>query len=679
MKRYMPVLLVICLVILSLVSCKPNKKGARQRTFLETANMDPAIRPGDNFYLYVNNTWIKNTPIPATEIELGSFLDLRDQNEARMHRLLEEVARGSRAVGSTAQLAGDFYASGMDSAAIEKRGYDPVKPCLQQIDTIRNAKGIMAFASGQQLENNRLLFGQSIGADEKNSHRNIASYEQSGLGLPDRDYYFKTDPATRAIVLAYQRYIQQLFILTGDDPATATSKMRTVYALEKQLAASHRTREELRDPQSNYHKLTVAQLDKTMPLIHWSVFLAKAGIRMDTINVRQPAYYAKLDELLGKVPAETWKNYLRFHMLDHFADALSSDFANATFAYYGRALNGQQQIAPRWQRMVQGTDQHLGDALGQLYVKAYFTQAAKKRVLEMVNNLQTAFEARISQLDWMSAGTKIKAKEKLRAFLKNIGYPDRWRDYKQVTIKRDRYFENRLSCDQNDYRFQLSKIGKPVDRTEWQMTPPTIDARYNRSFNEIAFPAGILQYPFFDAQADDAVNYGGIGMVIGHEMTHGFDDQGSQYDQDGNLENWWKDTDRAKFKAKAGQLIRQYNHFIILDTLYINGRLTQGENIADLGGIAIAYDAFKKTRQGRGNQKIDGFTPDQRFFISFAQIWRWKMKAAAGRLHLTTDVHAPAMIRVNGTLMNFSPFYQAFDVRPGDHLFRPAGERIKIW
>lgn len=679
MKRYMRVFLVICLMMLSLVSCKQNKKAAQQRTFLETANMDPAIKPGDNFYLYVNNAWIKNTPIPATETELGSFLDLRKQNQARMHHLLEEAAKGSRVVGSTEQLAGDFYASGMDSSAIEKRGYDPVKPSLQQIGTIRNAKGIMAFVSGQQLENNMMLFGQSISADEKNSHRNIVNYEQSGLGLPDRDYYFKTDPATQAIVLAYQRYIQQLFILTGDDLTTAIRKMRTVYALEKQLADSHRTREELRDPQSNYHKLTVAQLDKTMPLIHWSVFLAKAGVQTDTINVRQPAYYAKLDELLGKVPIETWKNYLCFHLLDHFADALSSGFVNEAFAYYGRVLNGQQQIAPRWQRMVQGTDQHLGDALGQLYVKDYFTRAAKKRMLEMVNNLQTAFEARISQLDWMSGGTKIRAKEKLRAFLKKIGYPDKWRDYKQVTIKRDRYFENRLACDQNDYSFQLSKIGKPVDRTEWQMTPPTIDARYNRSFNEIAFPAGILQYPFFDTQADDAINYGGIGMVIGHEMTHGFDDQGSQYDQDGNLENWWKETDRAKFKTKAEQLIRQYNHFTILDTLYINGRLTQGENIADLGGIAIAYDAFKKTRQGRGNQKIDGFTPDQRFFISFAQIWRWKMKAAAQRLHITTDVHAPAMIRVNGTLMNFSPFYQAFDVLPGDHLFRPIGERIKIW
>jgi putative endopeptidase len=679
MKNYVNVLSAGCLLLTALVSCKDNGNTGKQKQFLETANMDSSVKPGDNFFLYVNGGWIKKAQIPPTETQLGSFLELYNRTKANLHSILDEVSKPGQAAGSIEQKVGDFYASGMDSATIEKRGYDPVKPTLQQIDAIKDAKGVMQFVAAQQLEGDGLLLGQAIGADEKNSSINIASYYQSGLGLPDRDYYFKTDPATQAIVKAYQQYMQKLFVLTGDDSVTAAKKTAAVYALEKQLAGSHRTNEDLRDPQSNYHKMAVADLDKTMPVFGWASLLPAVGIKTDSVNVGQPAYYAKVNELLQSVPVDTWKTYLRFHVLNGAANALSSDFVNARFEYSGKALNGQQQIKPRWERMVSNTDGNLGEALGQLYVKKYFTEDAKKRMEELVANLQKAFEARINKLDWMTDSTKQKAKEKLHAFLKKIGYPDKWRDYSKVTIDRGKYFENLVSCSKNEYQYQLAKVGKPVDRTEWGMTPPTINAYYNPTFNEIVFPAGILQYPFFDAAADDAVNYGGIGMVIGHEMTHGFDDQGAQYDKDGNMKNWWAKEDSIKFRAKAQQVINLYNGFTILDTVHIKGRLTTGENMADIGGIAIAYDAFKMTKQGQGQEKIDGFTPDQRFFLSFAQIWRSKIKEETQRFYATVDPHSPPIYRVNGPLMNFTPFYEAFGIKQGDKMYKPENERIKIW
>jgi len=679
MNKYANVLSAGCMLLTTLVSCKENAGAKMENTFLEASNMDFTVRPADNFFLHVNGSWLKKTQIPPTETELGSFPELGIRTQDHLQSILEDISKGGQPAGSLEQKVGDFYASGMDSATIEELGYSPVKPYLLQIDAIKDPKGIMQFVASQQREGNSLLLGQSIGADEKNSRMNIVSYYQAGLGLPDRDYYFKTDPATQTIVRAYQEYIQRLFVLIGNDPTPAAQKMETVYTLEKQLAESHRTKKDMRDPQSNYHKVTVAGLDKAMPVIGWPALLTAIGVETDSVNLGQPAYYTKLDQLLTTVPVDAWKTYLYFHILDNAANALSSNFVDARFNYYDKALNGQQQIKPRKDRMVSNTDCYLGDALGQLYVKKYFTGEAKKRMLELVNNLQTAFSARIDRLDWMTVNTKDAAKKKLHAFLKKVGYPDKWRDYSKVDIERNKYFDNLVSCNKNNYQFQLSKVGRPVDRSEWSMTPPTIDARYNPTFNEISFAAGILQYPFFDAAADDAINYGGIGMVIGHEITHGFDDKGAQYDKDGNMSNWWDEEDSIKFKARSQQLIDLYNGFTILDTLHVNGQLTIGENIADFGGIAIAYDAFKMTRQGQGNEKIDGYTPDQRFFISFAQIWRWKIKEETQRLRAAVDPHSPPIYRVNGPLMNFTPFYDAFDVKPGDKMYTAEDLRIKIW
>ncbi len=665
------------MLMLAVFSCKQETTTTQQK-FIETSQLDSSIKPGDNFFLFVNGKWLQKAEIPPTESSIGSFLDIYNRTKNHIKTILDSVSKGGFTAGSIEQKVGDFYASGLDSATIEKRGYDPVKPYLQKIDGLTSSKDIMQFVAEQQVLNNNMLFSMGVGADEKNSSMNIAIFYQGGLGLPDRDYYFKTDASTQDVVKAYKTYIQKLFALSGTDSATAAKNAETIFAFEKQMAGSHRTNVELRDPQSNYHKLAVTELDKQQPVFAWTTLLNNLSIKTDSVNVGQPGFYAKVNELLKTAPLDTWKTYLRFHVLSESANALSSPFVDAAFDY-SKVLSGQQKQKPRWERIYRRTDANLGEALGQLYVKKYFTAEAKSRMLELVNNLQTAFDARIGKLDWMSDSTKAKAKEKLHAFIKKIGYPDKWRDYSKVTIDKGTYFENLVSAAKNEYEYNRAKIGKPVDKTEWGMTPPTINAYYNPVFNEIVFPAGILQAPFFDLTADDAMNYGAIGMAIGHEMTHGFDDQGAQYDKDGNLKNWWSKEDYSKFQAKSKQVIDLYNSFTILDTVHINGALTTGENMADIGGIAIAYDAFKLTKQGQDTVRIDGLTPDQRFFISLGLVWREKVKPETERLGINTDPHSPGMWRVNGPLMNFEPFYKAFNVQQGDKMYVADDKRIKIW
>ena len=671
-------LLLPAVILVTMGLSAYGQQTQKRQAFIEKANFDSSVKPGDNFYLYVNGKWIKNTPIPPTETRIGSFLDVYNVTKEHVKGILVDVSKGGAPVGSIEQKVGDFYAAGMDSATIEKRGYDPIKPTLQEIDGISDVKGIVAFIAKQQTKNNDILYAPYVGSDDKNSSINILGFYQSGLGLPDRDYYFKTDAATLKIQAAYKKRLRKLFVLTGSDTITAAKNADAIYELEKQIASSHRTNVELRDPQSNYNKLAVADLQKQMPVFDWVTVLNTLGAKVDSVNVNQPAFYTKVNELLQSTPVETWKVYLKAAIIKGASSALSSDFVNTSFEYQ-KALSGQQKIKPRWERMYRSTDANLGEALGQLYVKQYFTEDAKLRMKELVNNLSIAFEARINKVDWMSDSTKAKAKDKLHAFLKKIGYPEKWKDYSSVTINRGTYFENLQACSQFEFNRSINKVGKPVDKTEWDMTPPTINAYYNPSFNEIVFPAGILQFPFFDPNADDAINYGGIGLVIGHEMTHGFDDQGAQYDKDGNLSNWWSTNDSAQFVARSKKVIEQYNGFTVLDTLHVNGALTTGENMADNGGLAIAYDAFKMTKQGKSNVKIDGFTPDQRFFISFAQVWRAKQKDESLRQLVLTNPHSPENWRVLGPLSNFTPFYKAFNVKPGDKMYKPESERIKIW
>lgn len=665
-------------LLLLLLSGSGCKEKSTTQQFLQTANIDTSVKPSDNFYLYVNGSWIKHAEIPSTETEVGSFTDLDKRTRENIKSILEDAAANGHQKGGIERLVGDFYASGLDSATIEKRGYDPVKPYLDQIAAVKDVAGILDFEAVCEHDGMESFMPAGVGPDDKNSSKNTIGFYQGGLGMPDRDYYFKKDPETQKVVAGYKKLLTDLFVLTGTDSSTAVKDMLTVYGIEEQLAGSHKTNVEVRDPQANYHRFAVTVLDQQQPLIHWPVYLKNLGIATDSVNVGQPEYYNKLNGLLNSVPVESWKLYVKAHVLQNVANKLSTPFYSASFAYV-KVLTGIQHPKPRWERVYHNTDNSLGEALGQLYVKKFFTEDAKKRMLDLVNNLQKSFENRISHLDWMSDSTKQVAKNKLYAFLKKIGYPDKWKDYSKVAVARDKYFENCVSAARNEHAFQIGQIDKPVDKALWQMTPPTINAYYNPTLNEIVFPAGILQFPFFDPNADDAINYGGIGMVIGHEMTHGFDDQGSQYDKDGNMKDWWTAQDKQKFQAKVKQVIDQYNSFVVLDSVHVNGALTTGENIADIGGIAIAWDAFRMTKQGQDSAKIDGFTPAQRFFMSFAQIWRSKHKDETVRQRINTDPHSPDMWRVLGPLMNFTPFYETFHVQPGDKMYKPENERIKIW
>lgn len=668
---------------LSIVACKEGAKTSEatgQRTsFLSAAAMDSSVKPGDNFWMYANGGWYKTAEIPGTESGVGAFLDLRNRTRENLKTILDEISSKEHKAGTPEQQVGDLFASGMDTVAIDKRGYEPIKPTLDKINSLATPADVLNFVAEQQTEQTPLLFIPYIAADDKNSAAYLLNLIQGGLGLPDRDYYFKTDAATAETVAAYQTFIKKLLLLTGDDSAKAAATVNTVYELEKQLASAQNTNVELRNPEANYNKMAVTDAAKKFPRLNLPALLSIMKTKVDSINIGQPKYFKKLDELVASLPLDTWKQYLRVHVLENAASVLSSDFEKADFDYHGTALGGQTAQKPRWQNMIATTDNLLGDALGQLYVKKYFTEEAKKRMMELVENLGKAFETRIGNLAWMSDSTKKVAVAKLHTFIKKIGYADKWKDYSAVKIDRSKYFENIVALSKNAYDYEINKLGKPVDRTEWGMTPSTINAYYNPGFNEIVFPAGILQFPFFDPNADDAINYGGIGMVIGHEMTHGFDDQGAQYDKDGNLKNWWSKEDLAKFTERGNNLVKLYNSFTVLDSLHLNGALTQGENTADFGGVAIAYDAFKLTKQGQDTAKIDGFTPDQRFFLSLAQIWRSKMTDAALRQQVNTNPHSPGMFRVNGPLMNFEPFYKAFNVKEGDKMYIPDSSRVKIW
>ncbi|WP_425639012.1 M13 family metallopeptidase [Algoriphagus yeomjeoni] len=671
--------LLFVLLILS-ISCSPEgetNESKTARNFVEVSEIDTSIKPGDNFFMYVNGIWYDTAKIADDQSGVGSYSFLNIPQKKLLENILEEISRAENPAGSIEQKVGDFYASGMDTEAINSRGFEPIKPILEEIESISDLPSLLSFVTDEIKSNSESIIGLGISPDAENSSINIAHFSQTGLGLPDRDYYFKSDSSTLAIQQAYLDYLATLFQLTGTDESTALKNARSVYAIEKKLAESHKTRIERRVVKENYHKMAVSELDKKQPNIRWSSMLDQLGLDADSVDVRQPAYYETLNSMLKTVSISDWKNYIKAHTLSSYAEVLSKPFEDASFAYE-KVISGQSTQLTRAQQMVQKVDRQLGFALGQLYVKRYFNEDAKKRVLDLVNNLQKAFESRINQLDWMSDSTKTQAKEKLYAITKKIGYPDEWREY-DVSIDPTKYFENVLALRKDQSQYQLDKFGKAPNKLEWGTTPSTVTAYYNPSLNEIVFPAGILQYPYFDLYADDAINYGGIGMVIGHELTHAFDDQGAQYDKDGNVKNWWTEADYEKFKGKTQQLIERYDTFTVLDSVHVKGAMTIGENTADNGALYIAYEAFKLTEQGQDTTKIDGFTPDQRFCLSIARIWRVKTRDEFLRTYVNTNSHSPAVWRVNGPLMNFDPFYAAFNIQPGDVNYKSEAERIKIW
>ncbi|MGA0559108.1 M13 family metallopeptidase [Larkinella sp. VNQ87] len=679
MKPARSLLLVVGGALL-LTACKTEKEETATRTvFFDKSGMDTTVAPGNDFFTYANGAWIKNTKIPDDQTGWGSFYTLYEENQKKTRAILEEAAGADAAKGSTEQKVGDFYASGMDTVTIEQKGYNPLKPELAIIAGLKDYKQVLNYLAADETNRGGALFGFYVGADDRRSDINRINFSQAGLSLPEKEYYFKNDEETKKIRAAFLNYIVKLFTLTGVDSTTARKKADGILAFETNLAKSHKAAADLRDPIKNYHKYSVAELNKLTPNIDWKAFLSTMTAKTDTVLMGQPEYYQALNTLLATTPIGVIKDRLAFDFIDHNAALLSKPFVNARFEFYGKTLSGQQALSERWKRVADNTDSYLGELLGQLWVKKYFPPEAKERMLTLVNNLQTAYRNRIEKLDWMSPETKKIALEKLDGITNKIGYPDKWKDYSDVEIKRDDYFGNIQSARKHDNKESMGKIEKPVDRSEWVMTPPTVNAYANPTFNEIVFPAGILQFPFFDKDADDAINYGGIGMVIGHELTHLFDDQGRQYDVKGNLRDWWQKADADKFTTKANQVVDQYSKYTVLNNLNLNGRLTLGENLADLGGLAISYDAFKLTEQGKSNEKIDGFTPDQRFFLGFAQIWRTVIRDEAQRVRVQVDPHSPAKFRVNGPLTNFAPFYRAFNVQPGQKLYKSEVDQTRVW
>ena len=672
-------LIYSAIIAVLVISCNTKNDGQDEALKKQQAiafdGIDASIAPGDNFYNHVNKKWYDSAVIADDQVGVGSYSFLNIPQQELLKNILEEVSAQTHKKGSVEQLVGDFYASGMDTLSIDKRGITPMEPIFNRIEEIVDVPGIMNFVSMQIMSGDYSVIAPYISPDQKNSKVNILHVGQTGLGLPDRDYYFNDDSSSKAIQEAYKKYLATLFELVGEEDAFA--KAETVYSIEKQLASAHKTRIERRVIKENYNKFSIEDLASKHAAIGWPAMLENLGASVDSIDVRQPAYYDALDNMLTSVPLAQWKLYLKAHSLSSHDTMLSTPFQDAAFAYT-KVISGQSEQQSRSKRMVRNVDRQIGFALGQLYVKRYFNEDAKKRALELVNNFQSALEVRIENLAWMSDSTKVKAKEKLYAINKKIGYPDVWREY-DVTIDRGQFFENVVSLRKDSYDYELKQLNKAPNRDEWGTTPSTVTAYYNPSLNEIVFPAGILQAPYFDLYADDAVNYGGIGMVIGHEFTHAFDDQGAQYDKDGNVRNWWSDEDYTKFKAKTQQIVEQYDSFTVLDTVHLKGALTVGENTADNGGIAIAYDAFKMTEQGKDTVSIGGYTPNQRFFMSVARIWRVKTRDEYLRNYVATDPHSPPMWRVNGPLMNFTPFYEAFNVTEGQDNFKAKENRINIW
>ncbi|NOT74281.1 MAG: M13 family metallopeptidase [Cyclobacteriaceae bacterium] len=672
------ILLLLLLAGVSAVNAQQEKSKAK---LIDPANMNLTVKPGDEFREYAGGVWLKNNPVPAKETNWGSFSLLRDFNQKAVYKIVTEAAADKTApAGSVKRRVGDFYASGMDSLGIEKAGFSPIAADYARAGSLQNTQQVIDEIVLERIQGiGSPLFGLFVGQDRKHPQIMAAQISQGGITMGDRDYYLKNDPRSKKIQDAFTKYMVTLFKLAGDDEATAKKKAEIVYAMEKKLAAAQMSRVEMRDPYKTYNKLSIADFSKMAPTFDWKNTLDKFKVGgSDSILVNVPKFFVTADSLLKNGSIQQWQTYLQWNILRGASPFLSKPFIDASFAY-NQAVTGQKIQTPRWQRMSTLTDGTIGELLGQLYVEKHFKPEAKARMKEMINNLVKAYEIRIKQLDWMSEATKVKALEKLRGFTPKVGYPDKWRTYDGLVISSDAFFQNLRNAGIWQYNEMVAQLGKPVDRTRFGMTPPTVNAYYSPVLNEIVFPAGILQYPFFNMDADDAFNYGAIGSVIGHEISHGFDDSGSQYQADGTLKNWWTAEDRAKFNEKTRKLQEQFDAYTVLDTLHVNGKLTMGENIGDLGGLNAAYEAFKMTPQGKSNTKIDGFTPDQRFFLAWAQVWRGNQLNESKAQMILTNPHSPGEYRTIGAPVNMDAWYKAFNIKPGDKLYKKPEDRIKIW
>jgi len=656
------------------------KKGQTLAAGVATEYIDPAVRPQDDFYEYLNGKWMKTVEIPADKSSWGSFAKLRDDTLPQLRGIIEKAAAGNPAKGTDAQRIGDYYASFMDEAKLEQLGITPLNGELAKIAALKDKSELPALLAHLGKIGVNVPYDFGIHQDNKDSTKYVADIYQSGLGMPDRDYYLKADDAKLADAKAkYLTHVEKTLALAGDKNAAANAK--AIVDFETELAKVQWTKVELRDPIKAYNKVPLADMGKVAPDYDWNGYLQATGIAGKTtyVIVSQPTYLKGFADISNKTSLDTWKAYLTMHLVDAYASYLNKAFVDERFDFYGKTLSGVKEMEPRWKRGVGAIERSQGESLGKLYVAEYFPPERKARMEALVKNLLVAYKQSIDKLDWMSPATKKEAQAKLAKFTPKIGYPNKWKDYSALVVSRDDLVGNVMRSRDVEYNRELNKLGKPIDRDEWGMTPQTINAYYNPEMNEIVFPAAILQPPFFDAKADDAVNYGGIGAVIGHEISHGFDDQGAQYDGDGNLRDWWTAADHKNFEAKTKMLVNQYNQFEPIKGYHVNGELTLGENIADNSGLAIAYKAYKISLKGKKAPVIDGLSGEQRLYMGWAQVWRTKMREQQQIVQVKTDPHSPGQFRANGTLRNQPGFYDAFKVKQGDKMYLAPQERVIIW
>jgi len=668
MKKY-------CRAVLWAVLLLPAGVGAG----IDPQGFDPSVKPQDDFFQYVNGGWMKANPIPAAYPRWGVGNEVDERNKAALHTILDRAVVAPNP-GFIEKLVGDFYASGMDESAINAAGLTPLRPEFARIAALTDISQLPLELAHLHLLGQGVGFWLSSEADPGNSTMTIAAAGQGGLSLPDRDYYVRDDDRSKKLREQYTTHVAKMFELAGDAPAAAATEAAAVLKLETALARASRNHADLRDPIANYHKQPLADLQKLTPHFDWKAFDDALGLAdLGVIDVGQPEFFQAFDAQLAATSLDDWKTYLRWHLLSSTAAYLSAPFVNEDFEFGGRILSGTQQLRERWKRVLSVVDSQVGEALGQLYVEEFFPPESKTRVLAMVDNIRAALRDRFRTLDWMDEATRAAAAKKLEALNVKIGYPDKWIDYRSLVIDRGPYVLNALRAREFNVRRDLAKIGHPVDRTEWGMTPPTVNAYYDPSMNEIVFPAGILQPPFFDPAADDAENYGSIGAIIGHEMTHGYDDQGRQYDGAGNLKEWWSPASAENFKQRAAAIIKQFNDYTVLDGLHINGEVTQGENIADLGGLKLAFAALQKSLANKDVALTNGYTPAQEFFLSYATSWRMNQRPEDLRKQVLTNEHSPDSFRVNGPLSNLPEFWAAFNVPTGATMRRAAADQVNIW
>jgi len=647
---------------------------------INLANIDKTIDPRDDFYLFANGAWIKSTQIPGNESSWGSFNEIVDRNYDNLKKILEECAADKTAKpGTNVQRIRDFYSSGMDTVKLEKEGYAPLKPYLAEIDKMKTTTDLFKTVGRFHHKGISGVFGFFVYADLKNSVQNTQYFNQSQLGLPDKMFY--TEPKYAKLREAYKKHLENIFSLLGHYPESAKKYSDVVFNMEAKFAEASMGRLELRNQEAQYNKFTKAEFFKKHPNIDFNTYLTALGAKtpFTEVIVAQPLFFERLNEMVKTYPIEDWKAYLKWRLVHEAANYLSPAFEKENFSFYGTVMSGTREMKPRWKRTLKTIDGGVGEALGQIFVDKYFSGDAKKRVNGMVDNLFASFKQRIETRDWMSKETQQKAVEKLSKITRKLGYPDKWKDYSKLTIKNDSYFNNVMRASEFAYDEMLGYIGKPVDKTKWGMTPPTVNAYYNPPNNEIVFPAGIMQPPFFNPAADDAMNYGVMGAVIGHELTHGFDDQGCKFDGNGNMVNWWTDEDKKKFDERTAVVRDQFSAYIALDTIHVNGQLTLGENIADLGGLTMTYYAYKKSLNGAKSSVVDGYTGEQRFFIAWAQAWKIMMRPEFMKQMVATNPHSPGNFRANGPLTNMKEFYEAFDVKEGNKMYKPADKRAEVW